>query len=147
VTVPIRRLYGAGPAHLLGFAAVLAVSGFAVWHWFDVGASDAIKVLIWFAGAIIGHDLVLLPLYSLLDRALARAPLLRVHMRVPAILSALMLLAFFPLILRQNRGDYGAASSLSPDGFLGRWLVATGVLFGLSALAYVARVLARRRRD
>jgi len=63
-----RRAYGAGPLHLLALIASLLIAGAAVAGWFDSAGSTVHLILIWFVGAIIGHDLVLLPLYSLLDR-------------------------------------------------------------------------------
>src|SRR5262249_57800376 len=63
-----RRVYGASPLHLLALIASLAITAAAVVRWFDVAASDTARIVIWFAVAIIAHDLVLLPLYSALDR-------------------------------------------------------------------------------
>ena len=71
---------------------------------------DPVGIAVWFLGAVIGHDLLLMPLYSLADRsAMAvfrhRAPQLPAtpwinYLRVPAALSGLLLLIWFPLILR-----------------------------------------------
>jgi hypothetical protein len=140
----------------MGFALALAVSGLAVRRIFDQDATDTVKVFLWLGGAIIVHDLIVLPLYSVVDRLLSRRPAvapgparfatLRTHIRVPAMLSALLLLVFGPLILRRSAGDYKSYSSLSAHPFLGRWLIATAVLFGLSAAVYAARVVIRSRR-
>jgi hypothetical protein len=148
-----RRLYKQSPTHLLGFAAMLAVAGFALREFFDSDAPD--KVFLWFFGAIVAHDLVLLPLYSLVDRVLSRRPasapgpapyaLERMHLRVPSVLSGLLLLVFFPLILRASRRAYGEASSLSPDPYLHRWLIATAALFALSGAVYSIRAIRARR--
>ena len=51
--------------------------------------ADPLRVLIWFAGAIVLHDFVLLPLYSAIDRLLVRGVNV---VRVPALLSGLLLL-------------------------------------------------------
>jgi hypothetical protein len=151
-----RSWYGARPAHLVGFVLAAVVSALAVRRIFDQSGSDTVKVFVWLGGAVVGHDLVLVPLYSLLDRVLSRCPaagpgaaryaLLRMHLRVPAALSGLLLLVFAPLILRKSSGDYSAASSLSPNPYLHRWLIASAVLFGLSAVAYAVRVAVARRR-
>src|SRR5690349_14775971 len=109
-----RRRYGAGPLHLAGLIGSFAIAGLAVRRWFDSG-SDALRILIWFTGAIVAHDLVFVPLYSLPDRlasrrrareaGAARFARARLHVRVPAFVSGLLLLVFAPLILRKNRAD------------------------------------------
>jgi hypothetical protein len=156
MTRRFRELYGAGPLHLIALAASFAVVGAAVVRWFDSG-SDVVNILVWFGVAIIGHDLVLLPLYSLLDR-IASGPARRrvaarepasgaAYVRIPAILSLLLFAAFFPLILGTGTSTYRAASGHDPSGYLERWLIATAVLFLCSGLAYAARLARRRRRS
>jgi hypothetical protein len=137
-----RERYGAGIIHLVGFAVCLAVSALAVRRWFDV-PSDAGKIVIWFIAALLGHDLVLLPLYSLLDKPVARLGRYAAYVRVPALLSALMLAAFWPEILRRDPGDFQDLTGIGPHPYLARWLIATGVLFALSAI--VAVLTAARR--
>lgn len=107
---------------------------------------DRAAVALWFVGAALLHDLVLLPLYATGDRALVRA-LGAVgrrewagYVRVPAALSGLLLLVWFPLISGQVTSRYRSATGLSADGFLGRWLLITAVLFGGSALLFVLRL-------
>ena len=64
-----RRLYGASPLHLLALAASMAIAAAAVAGWFaSFPGPTVVKILEWFAAAVIVHDLVLLPLYTLLDR-------------------------------------------------------------------------------
>jgi hypothetical protein len=137
-----RSLYGAGPLHLLALLASLTLAGAAAVRWFDSG-SDAFNILVWFGGAIVGHDLVLFPLYALLDRIAAgrarRTPPGWVYVRVPALLSGLLLLVFFPLILGLGSGTFHAASGQRPDVYLGRWLLTSGALFACSALVYAVR--------
>ncbi len=53
------------PLLLLTFGFLVA--GAAVVGWIQ-RPKDLEGVLIWFAAAIVGHDLVLLPMYSLMDR-------------------------------------------------------------------------------
>jgi hypothetical protein len=158
-----RRLYGSSPLHLLALAASFAIAGAAIVRWFDSG-SDTVNVLVWFAGALLGHDLVLLPLYSALDRlawrsrrragagpgageraetAPARAGI--AHVRVPALLSGLLALVFFPLMLGLGDSTYHAASARHASGYLWRWLAISGALFALSALTYALRARALRR--
>jgi hypothetical protein len=62
---------------------------------------------------------------------------------VPVGLSGLLLLVWFPLILRRSEGQYKALAGLGPSPYLGRWLLVIGVLFAGSALVYALRL----RRD
>jgi type IV secretory pathway TrbD component len=113
-------------------------------------AGDGFGIALWFVGAALLHDLVLLPLYAAADRALVRAAGRHVlYVRVPAAFSLLLLLVWFPLISGQVADRYASATGLSPDGFLARWLLVTAVLFGGSAAVFVVRrrrpTLVRRR--
>ena len=150
-----RRLYGADALHLLALLASLAVAGAAVVRWFDFSGPDTIRVLLWFAGAIVVHDLVLFPLYTLLDRvAFGRAesrptppryPSTVAYVRVPALLSGLLLLVFFPEIFRLGAGTFRIASGQTQDPYLVRWLLASAALFGGSAIAFSLAAAWRRR--
>lgn len=152
--------YGASPLHLLALVASFAISGAGILGWFgrphDVGS-----VLVWFAAAIAVHDLVLLPLYSVLDRVALRlhqhatrarrrstqgAVSPTAYLRIPTILSGLLLLVFFPVIFGLGARTEFAASGIPERGYLARWLLATGAMFALSGGAYVwARARARAR--
>jgi len=107
-------------------------------------AGDWFGVALWIVGAALLHDLVLLPLYAAADRALVKAAGRRrdlvMYVRVPAALSGLLLLVWFPLISGQVAGRYASATALSADGFLARWLLVTAVLFGGSAVLFVLRL-------
>jgi len=93
-------------------------------------------------------------MYSLADSSAAavirrRAPQLPAipwinYLRVPAALSGLLLLLWFPLILRL-RTRYQASTTLSPAPFLWHWLAVTGALFLLSAAALALRIRALPR--
>jgi hypothetical protein len=147
----LLRWYGANPLHLLALLGCFALAGYAA---AQLVPSRPLGVAVWFAGAVAGHDLLLMPLYSLADRsAMAairhRAPQLPAigyinYLRVPAGLSALLLLVWFPLILRL-RTRYQASTTLSPDPFLWHWLAVTGALFLLSAAAFAVRLRAARQ--
>jgi hypothetical protein len=121
---------------LAGYAGVRLLSG------------DRLGVTLWFVGAAVLHDLVFLPLYATVDRAVTgvlgavgrRERTL--YVRVPAALSGLLLLVWFPLISGRVADRYESATGLSADGFLARWLLITAVLFGGSA---VLSVLGLRR--
>ncbi|MET8615298.1 hypothetical protein [Streptomyces misionensis] len=145
------RWYGSGPLHLLVLLASFALTGYAMVRLFAV---QPFAVAIWFVGAAILHDLVLLPLYSLAD--LSALSVLRHraadgpavpwinHLRVPAFLSGLLLLVWFPLILRMS-APYTKDTGLSDTVYLGRWLAITGVLFAASAVAFALRLRRARR--
>jgi len=142
----LLRWYGAGPLNLLCLLGCFALAGYAA---AQLISSRPLGVAVWFLGAVIGHDLLLVPLYSLADRsALAvvrhRAPGLPAvrwinYVRVPAALSGLLLLVWFPLILRLTTA-YHASTTLSPAPYLWHWLAVTGALFLLSAVAFAIRL-------
>lgn len=143
----LRRWYGEGPLHLLLMAASFALAGYAGVR---LLAGDTFGVVVWFVGAALVHDLVLVPVYAtadlLLRRSLGPRPGLVNFVRVPVFLSGLLFLVWFPLITRQTE-HYEPASGLSDDVFLGNWLLTTAALFALSALWLVVRTLRLRRRD
>jgi hypothetical protein len=140
------RWYGASPLHLLALLACFGLAGYAAARLIP---SRPLSVIAWFLGAVIGHDLLLMPLYSLADRSVMAAvrhrnPQLPVapwinYVRVPAALSGLLLLVWFPLILRL-RSPYHASTTLSADPYAWHWLAVTGALFLLSAVAFALRL-------
>jgi len=161
------RAYGAHPLHLLSLVASIALVGYAItllgvgslWnhhHWWQ-------SIMVWFLGAVLLHDLVLFPAYSLADRSLGagwravtgrtpdRSPAVSPvnYLRIPTMASGLLLLMFFPGIIQQGSGSYLRATGLTQAPYLQRWLLLTGVIFGISALLYAVRlvVAGRRRRD
>jgi hypothetical protein len=145
------RWYGAGPLHLLTMLASFALAGYAAALLLP---GNTVGVLVWFAGAVIGHDLLLVPLYTLADgsaRAVFRhrSPALPAvswinYLRVPIVLSGMLLLIWFPLIFRLP-ARFPATTTLPLDPYLWHWLAVTGVLFLLSAAAFAARLRAGRR--
>jgi hypothetical protein len=136
------------PLQLLLLACSFALAGYAGTRLLD---GDWFGIVLWFVGAALLHDLVLVPLYAGLDRAAVRVfgavgrREWAGYVRVPAALSGLLLLVWFPMISGQRAGRYRSATALSADGFLGRWLLITAVLFGGSALLLTVR-LSRSRR-
>jgi hypothetical protein len=150
----LRRRYGAGPLHLLSLLACFALAGYAVTRIF--AGPEAIRILLWFAGAAVAHDLVLWPLYALADRTavsisrrhperLARVPWVN-HVRVPAVISAVTLAVSFPLVFGWSESTYRAATGLTENPYLGRWLLVTGVAFGVSAVVYALRIAITREK-
>ncbi|MEP7025174.1 MAG: hypothetical protein ABJB47_15540 [Actinomycetota bacterium] len=66
----VRRQYGAHPLHLLGLLAAFTLAGYAVHA--VVAAGQWRGFAVWFLVAIVGHDLLLFPLYSLADLSVRR---------------------------------------------------------------------------
>lgn len=145
-----KRLYGSSPLHLLALIASFALAAAALALFLDTGAP--INILAWFVGAIIGHDLILWPLYAGLDRIAgrlepkARVPVVN-YVRVPALLSGLLLLVYFPLILRVSAPVYEKTTGLDAQVYLGRWLAITAALFLIAAVAYAIRLRSARARE
>ncbi|PKW05630.1 hypothetical protein SAMN05428944_7343 [Streptomyces sp. 1222.5] len=141
--MPRRPLPLGSPFQLLLLACSFALAAYAGVR---LLAGDWRGVALWIVGAALLHDLVLLPLYTAADRAVmrgldagggrARTP----YVRVPAVLSGLLLLVWFPLISGMVSERYRTATGLSPDGFLARWLLITAALFGGSGLLLALRV-------
>ncbi len=154
IVARFRRLYGAGPLHVLGAVICFAVVGAAVAGWFEEATVSLKYILIWFVGAILLHDLVFLPFYSALDRlATARRPAAEqapsrppgwVYVRVPCILCGLVLLVYAPEILRLGNDTYRIASGQNQDVYMARYLAIVAIVFALSALAYLFAALRHR---
>lgn len=145
------RSLSVGLLRLLVHAAAFAVAAYALAQ--IVRGGSVVNFLVWFAGAALLHDLLLLPLYSLLDR-FARPPRRRRtservavvnHIRAPALISGVLLLVYFPLILGLSERNYYAASGHHLRGYARNWLAISAVLFAASALVYAIRVLRARR--
>ena len=135
----MRARYGASPLHL-----VLHVAVFAAVAWVALQVTDAREaqnIVLWFVAAIVLHDLVLLPFYSAIDRAGRRGATSSAvnYVRVPAALSAVLLLLFFPPILGRNEESFARVAGVEPSGYLERWLLVTAGLFAASAVLYVVR--------
>ncbi|MDX3641297.1 hypothetical protein P1P70_18095 [Streptomyces sp. MB09-02B] len=143
----LRALVGS-PFQLLLLACSFALAGYAGVR---LLSDDWFAVALWFVGAAVVHDLVLLPLYATADRVLVRASgevghrELVAYVRVPAVLSGLLLLVWFPLISGRVADRYESATGLSAHGFAARWWLITAVLFGGSALLLALRVRRRAR--
>jgi hypothetical protein len=144
--VTLARRVGASPAQLACLVVCLGLGAYAAY--FLLGDPALLRMLIWFAGAAVVHDLVLFPLYAAADRALVAAlpgPQVN-YLRVPALGAGLTLLMFWPGIVRQGGATHLAATGLDQAPYLGRWLVLCAVLFGASAVVYGASVGLRRLR-
>ncbi|OZD08064.1 hypothetical protein CH275_05745 [Rhodococcus sp. 06-235-1A] len=150
------KIYGGHPLHAVGLVLSFGLVGYVVaiagpltlWNsnvWWQ-------SIVVWFFGSVLLHDVVLYPLYSLTDRIItataARQPAVSPvnYIRVPALGTALTFLMFFPGILSQGTESYRAATGLTQEPFLGRWLALTAVLFTVSAAAYFSRMILVRSR-
>jgi hypothetical protein len=146
-----RSAYGDSPLHLLAVLASFAIAGYAFLR--IVESPSALGTLVWFGGAALAHDVIAFPLYSALNliahrtiegpddawEERRRVPLIN-HVRIPAFLSALALLMFFPLILGLDAANYEKDAGLSGDVFLARWLGLCAALFLGSAVIYAIRL-------
>ncbi len=134
----MRARYGASPLHLLAHLALLPLCAWALLQVADARRAENIER--WLVAAVVLHDLLLLPAYSLLDRAAARSLGSSInYIRVPAGLSLLLLVVFYGTIAGRGERAFHHASGLTYDGYLSRWLLATSVLFALSGVARAAR--------
>ncbi|MFF9220700.1 hypothetical protein [Streptomyces viridosporus] len=157
--LPLVRVPLGSPLQLLLLTCSFALTAYAGVR---LLADDWLGVALWFVGVALLHDLVLLPLYTVADRAAVRglgAARRRVgapptpsrqwgsvlYVRVPAAFSGLLLLVWFPLIGGRAEQRYRLGTGLPADVFLARWLLITAVLFGGSALLLALRLLRLRR--
>jgi hypothetical protein len=144
-----RSLPLGSPLQLLLLGCSFALAGYAGVRLLE---GDWFGVALWFVGAALLHDLVLLPLYSLVDRAVVRGLGAvgrregAMYVRVPAALSGMLLLVWFPLIAGRVEDRYRSVTGMSPDGFLARWLLISAVLFAGSALLLALRLRRAAKR-
>ena len=145
------RRFTVSLAQVLVHATAFAVAGYALAQIFRGGSE--VNFVVWFAGAAILHDLVLLPAYSLVDRlarsrrreATAASVRLTNHIRVPALISGVLFLIYFPSILGLSERNYYDATGHHLHGYARNWLAITVGLFAVSGLVYALRVLRARR--
>jgi len=144
-----RYEYGAEPLHLLATLSSLAIVGYAILRIFEIPST--LGILLWLVGVILLHDLIAVPLYSLLLRVSEetvdatvrprrKALLVLNYVRIPAAFSLLLLLICFPLVFQLDEPRYALTTGLDLDRYLGNWLLISGVLFGLSGLLLALRL-------
>ena len=157
-----RRLYAVRAFHVLILLAALALTGYTV---SVLGVDNLVNpevwwqsIVVWFAVAIIAHDLILFPLYALADRVLdlrrsppaervtARPPATN-YVRLPTLASGLLFVVFFPGIIEQGAAAYQTATGLTQAPFLSRWLAITAVLYLAAALWYAVTTFVTMRRS
>jgi uncharacterized membrane protein len=153
--IRFRERYGAGPLHLLAVLASFAIAAYALERALGL-TSNPDRILLWLAGSIVAHDLILLPLYSLVGVLAAgalfageRRDRLRIaalnHLRLPALLSGLLLLVWYPLVAGPADRTFMRATGLSKDVYLERWLLLSAALFAASAVVFALRLPRLRR--
>lgn len=152
------RLYGDNIFHLVILLAALALAAYTV---SVLGVKNLFNptvwwqsIAVWFVVAIIAHDLILFPLYTLAHRLIPgfRNPKPRhVHylnyVRIPTLAAGLLLLMFLPGIIEQGAPSYLAATGLTQEPFLARWLLITAAIYLTSALCYIARAALQHSRS
>ena len=127
------KRYGASPVHLLAHLAALAL---AAWALVQIpGLGNWQRVVVWLVAAVVVHDLVLWPAYTVAGRLVGRSP----FVRVPLALSALLALVFFPVMCGKGEGAYTRVSGAEWHGYAERWLLVSVALFAASAVAYAVR--------
>ena len=154
-----RCRYGANPLHLAAHLVVFAIAAFAIVR--IASGAGLVKLIGLYVGFVIAHDLVFMPVYSGLDRAV-RAMLARVsvrssarvpainHIRAPAVISGVLLIIYAPLISGKADAGYFQASGHHLEGYLRNWLLISVILFVGSGLIYALRLrraLVKARRD
>jgi hypothetical protein len=152
------RLYGDRLLHLLVLLGALALAAYTIW----VLGIDALfnptvwwqSIAVWFAVAVIGHDLILFPLYALAERLLPKGRATRYpravpvvnYLRMPTLATALTFFLFLPGIIEQGAFTYHAATGLTQEPFLGRWLLLVAAFYLVSAVCYAVRTVMTRTR-
>ena len=147
-----RYEYGAGPLHLIAVIASLAIALYAILRIFQIPFTGSI--LLWLGAAIVLHDFIALPLYSVFLRVAEegaeaalptrrRALLWLNHVRIPAAFSALLLLISFPLIFQIDEPRYKLTTGLDLDRYLGNWLLITAAMFVISGIWLALKLRSR----
>jgi hypothetical protein len=138
--------YGAPVWHLAGHALAFAAIAYALSRLLQPSVGRPPAILVWLVGGALLHDLVFLPLYSLADRGIRVVGGRAVnYVRVPAVISGVLLLVYFPLILSEAPAAYERNTGRPPPDYLARWLAITGGLFAASAAVWAVRAIRQRR--
>lgn len=156
----VKRLYGESLLHLIVLIGALALAGYTV---SVLGLAQLFNptvwwqsIAVWFAVAVIGHDLILYPLYALAERLLPKArrsdaadarrvPLTN-YLRMPTLATAFTFVLFLPGIIEQGAVSYTSATGLTQEPFLARWLLLVAGFYLTSAVCYVVRSVMTRTR-
>lgn len=147
----LHKHYGDSPLHLLAGLAGFAIAAAGLVRFVDEGAAST-NVVLWFAGALLAHDLIAYPLYTVLDRMAGRVarPAALVpavnYVRVPVAIAGTLLLVYAPFVLGLGQQRFDAVSGRHGDVYLGRWLAITGALLAGSAVLYAVALRRAKAR-
>ncbi len=108
---------------------MIASFAIATYAFFEIAAGSApVNFAIWFIAAIVVHDMIAFPLYSVLG-VIAGAGLQRPDLtpglfsinfvRIPALLSGFVFIVWFPVILGFSEPEVMESTGLGTDPFLG----------------------------
>ena len=144
-----RRLYGAGPLHLVVLLPSLGIAAYAVVRLLAGEEASWLRLGVWFLAAVFLNDLVLNPLAAVVDGvlrfglrwlpAVPAAPTTINHIRAPLLGAALTFLVFFPGIVRQGEPVVIGQSGLDQSPFLLRWILLVVGMVAVSALVFALR--------
>ncbi|MDT5148599.1 MAG: hypothetical protein QOI01_332 [Mycobacterium sp.] len=157
----VKRLYGENLLHLIVLVGALALVAYTI---SVLGVQNLFNpkvwwqsIAVWFAVAVIGHDLILFPLYALAERLLPRGrrdaksanphrvPVTN-YVRMPTLATGLTFALFLPGIIQQGAFTYHAATGLTQEPFLARWLLLVAAFYLASAVCYVVKSVMTRTR-
>jgi hypothetical protein len=157
----VKRLYGENLLHLIVLVGALALVAYTI---SVLGVQSLFNpkvwwqsIAVWFAVAVIGHDLILFPLYALAERLLPtgrrdaksanphRVPVTN-YVRMPTLATGLTFALFLPGIIQQGAFTYNAATGLTQEPFLARWLLLVAGFYLASAVCYVVKSVMTRTR-
>jgi hypothetical protein len=135
----MRARYGKSPLHLLAHLAAFALAAWALLQALELGGAE--RIVLWLVGAVVLHDMVLWPAYTTLDRLARRGrpAAWANYVRVPLGISALLLLAFFPVMCGKGEATYTRVSGEEWQGYTARWLLVSAALFVVAGALYLAR--------
>lgn len=133
----VSERYGHKPIHLVGHLLLLALVAWSVAAIF-AGSSAPVGVVVWLLGAVLLHDALLWPVYTLADRATHRPMGTMVnYFRIPAALSLLLIVVFSPILFGFGSDSYTANSGDEWDGYWLRWFIVTLAMFLVSGAVYL----------
>jgi hypothetical protein len=146
MTARFRTAYGSTPIHLLGH--IIAFTAF-VWALSQIlGGGYVVNYIAWFVGAAVLHDIIVLPIYTLIDQVTrheghrawgTRYASTINYVRAPAIISTILLLVYSPEILGYSAKNYRDDTGHPLPSILTNWLLITAGLFLTSGLIYTTR--------
>jgi hypothetical protein len=143
----MRERYGDSTLHAVSVVVSFAIATYAFTE--IARRPGVLSFAVFFAGAIVAHDLFAFPVYSLLDALAGRtggvARSAVNYVRVPALLAGFALVVWFPLILGLSDSVYVSNAGHEPPEYLQRWLLLTAALFAISGAVYAVRRRARGR--